>query len=72
MDEQQTREHLAEAERHVAEGQRLLARQRELIDQLRANLATALAALEECEQSQKLHVADRDRLQTALTQFPSV
>ena len=72
MDRQQTQEHLAEAERHVAEGERLLERQRELLAQLRANLATAVAAVAECENSQRLHVADRDRLRKALDEFPAV
>jgi uncharacterized protein (DUF3084 family) len=72
MNEQETREHLAEAERHVAEGQQLLARQRELIQRLRTNLAAALTALEQCEHSQKMHIADRDRLKKALEQFPGI
>jgi hypothetical protein len=59
----------AEAEMHVAKGERLLQHQRETIEARRrdghdVNLATAL--LDEMEETQRLQIADRDRLRREL------
>jgi hypothetical protein len=57
--------HLVQAERHIAEGERILAHQRAMIEQrqlegLDVELATQL--LGEMEHTQRLHIADRERL----------
>ena len=58
-------QNLAAAERHVVEGERLLEKQRASIEQRRLDgfdveLATQL--LNEMEYTQRMHIADRDRL----------
>ena len=61
--------HLAEVERHVAQGERHLERQRALILELLRDghdATQALKLLATLEQSQRLHIEDRDRLQAAL------
>src|SRR5262245_32443194 len=62
-------QHFALAERHVTEGERILAQQRAIIAQRRregldVELATQL--LGEMEHTQRLHVADRERLYNEL------
>jgi hypothetical protein len=61
--------HLAMAERYVVDGERHVDRQRELIGELKRDghdtvLATQL--LRSLEESQALHIADRDRLRKVL------
>jgi hypothetical protein len=56
---------LARAERHVEEGARIIARQRELIDRLAGkhqDTRDAEVLLHQFEETQELHVSDRDRL----------
>lgn len=63
-------EHLAQAERHVAEGERHIAEQRARITEAERNgLDTAQAKdlLLTFEETQVLHVADRDRLRVELS-----
>ena len=65
MDREQTLQHLAEAEHHVAIGADHVARQRELIARLQRDghdAAQAKQLLEQFEQLQQMHIADRDRL----------
>ena len=62
-------EHLRMAEQHVADGVRHIARQRELIAELRRDRHDTWAAenlLKLFEETQALHVADRDRLSAQL------
>ena len=61
--------HLADAERHVANGDRVLAKQGAMIEHRRSKgldveLATQLLA--EMENTQRLHVTERDRLRREL------
>jgi len=61
--------HLAVAEEHIAQGERHVARQRELVGLLcRGGYDTtaARALLQTFEQSQAMHLADRDRLRKEL------
>lgn len=63
--------HLALLEEHVAQGERHIARQRDLVDLLsRAGHDTedARALLHEFEESQAMHLADRDRLRKELAE----
>lgn len=65
MDRAVLEDHLAQAERHVAEGARHVARQRELVAELKNHghdWRAAMELLQEFEQMQALHIADRDRL----------
>lgn len=60
---------LAMAERHVAAGERHVARQQEIIAGLTEDChetARARALLARFEETQALHVADRDRLRAEL------
>jgi hypothetical protein len=71
MKPQETKEHLAQAERHVALGAKYVARQREIIGELErdgqdAGQAWSLLAL--FEQVQAIHVVGRDRLLRDLEQ----
>jgi hypothetical protein len=71
MDRSTLLEHLAQARRHVAAGKRLIARQRELVAELERDghdSSTAKQLLRIFEETQKLHVADRDRLER---EFPA-
>jgi hypothetical protein len=66
-------DHLARAERHVAQGEQHILRQRELIDALqRKGDDTSLAEdlLRRFEETQRMHIADRDRLRSALKHPP--
>jgi hypothetical protein len=56
---------LAQAERHVAEGEGILARQRAAIvalERIGRDVTRSKEFLSIFEESQRLHVADRDRL----------
>lgn len=69
MDPQMIKRHLAQAEQHVAEGEKHLIRQRELIAKLERDghdTKEATAFLEQLEEMQGMHVADRDRLKNEL------
>jgi hypothetical protein len=60
---------LAQAERHVAEGEDILSRQRVAIassERIGGNVARFKEVLSVFEESQRLHVADRDRLRKDL------
>jgi hypothetical protein len=66
-------EHLAEAERHVREGEDILSRQRQILERMLArgeDVTVLMAALQVCEQSQAMHIADRARLQRLLEEQP--
>jgi hypothetical protein len=65
--------HLELANRHIAEGERHVAQQRKVIASLHsrgADTATAEVLLTTFEGIQRLHVADRDRLQRELDRAP--
>ena len=64
---------LAQAERHVAEGKVILARQRAAIaasELIGGNVAGFKELLSVFEDSQRVHVADRDRLRKDLENAP--
>jgi len=66
-------EHLAQAERHVAQGELHLIRQREIIDELERgghDTASARDLLLKLEETQALHIADRDRIRAELVRAP--
>ena len=72
MDRQVLTRHLLQAEAHVASGGEHLARQKRLIDELTADghpvaASSARGLLAILEESQLLHVADRDRLANELS-----
>lgn len=72
MDKQTLERHLELAERHVRTGERLLARQRAVLGELRRDGHDTLQAdrlLVNLEQTQALHVADRDRVKRELAQL---
>ena len=59
------KDQLAMANRHIATGNRVIIRQRQLIDELGVDghdTREALALLVQFEDSQALHLADRERL----------
>ena len=63
--------HLIDAERHAADGERLLQRQRQIVAELERDrhenaAAQARQLLETLEETQRLHISDRDRLQEEL------
>jgi hypothetical protein len=65
-------EHLALAERHVALGERHIAQQRKIVAAFRRRGHDAFEAedlLATFERTQVTHVADRDRLRSALAAF---
>jgi len=69
MDEAILRQHLQQAEQHAALGAEHIERQREIIGELRragADLTEALKLLENLENMQKIHIADRARLRREL------
>lgn len=69
VDKDVTERHLAQAERHVALGERHIATQRAIIAELVRDghdTSRAEALLATFEQSQRLHVEDRDRLRKEL------
>ena len=58
-------EHLAQAERHVLEGEALVARQREIVERLGRgghDTREAMDLLTQFEETQALHIQERDRL----------
>ena len=64
-------EHLAQAERHVAEGERHIIEQRARIAEAeRGGLNTTIAKelLRTFEQTQALHLADRERVRAELSE----
>lgn len=73
MDKAMTLAHLALAERHVARGYEHIASQMRIIDSLAngghdtANAERLLATFEDVQRS---HLADRDRLQRELAEYP--
>src|SRR5262249_36108034 len=72
MDRVKIVEHLALAESHVAEGQQHIKRQREIVRALECDgrdLATAKSLLAQFEETQLLHIRDRDRLRQELLNF---
>ena len=65
MDTQLLRQRLEEAERHVDEGKRLLRKQCQIILELEIDghdSSRARALLHTLEQTQIMHIADRDRI----------
>jgi hypothetical protein len=65
MDREQLLQHLAQAEDHVATGIEHIERQQKVIAELERDghdLTQAKALLDQFEQLQQMHVADRDRL----------
>jgi hypothetical protein len=71
MDRAMKERHLALAERHVAQGERHIAQQRQLIAQIeQRGIDSKLARdlLQQFEEMQALHTADRDRLRQELEQ----
>lgn len=65
----QIAEHLAQAEMHVASGERHIAEQRAIIDELERggnDAAEAKALLASFEQTQRLHLENRNRLRREL------
>jgi hypothetical protein len=72
MDEVMIRDHLALAEQHVAQGERHIAEQRARIDELErsgADTTTAKEVLSVFQQTQTMHLADRERLRGELEQM---
>jgi hypothetical protein len=66
--------HLAEAEEHIAVGEKNLARQRELIAKLerdKHDTAQARALLDQFEELQSMHLADRERILRELSESPN-
>jgi hypothetical protein len=62
-------DHLALAEEHVSRGQVLIDKQRELLSEMRARgdpVDVAEALLIQLEETQRLHISDRDRLRAEL------
>ena len=62
-------DHLALAERHVADGERHVARQKRLVYELERDghdVTQAVTLVSTFEDTQALHVADRDRLREEL------
>lgn len=73
MDRYVLAEHLLQAERAVQLGERHIHRQRQIIEELERNSHPAELArdlLRVFEQSQVLHVADRDRLIREMKDLP--
>jgi hypothetical protein len=69
MDRTLVERHLAQAERHVIQGENHIARQRQIIDELASgghDLKAAQDLLAQFEDTQTMHVADRDRLRAEL------
>lgn len=69
MDRHILLDHLAQADRHVDQGERHLAQQRAQVDALERDGHDATVArelLDTLEQTQVLHLADRDRIRREL------
>lgn len=74
MDRAMIENHLADAERHVIEGEHHIRKQREIIAGLRERgyvTADAEALLRTFEDTQRLHLTDRDRLRRELALLKS-
>jgi hypothetical protein len=72
MDREMLQRHLALAEEHIATGEKNIARQRDLIAQLERDghdTASARTFLREFEQLQALHIAERERLLSELSEL---
>jgi hypothetical protein len=72
MDREMLKRHLALAEEHIATGEKNIARQRDLIAQLERegrDTASARIFLREFEQLQALHIAERERLLSELSEL---
>ena len=68
------RQHLEEAERHVEQGRQHLRKQCEVIDRLQRDghdPSSARKLLHALEQTQIMHIADRDRIREQLTRAPA-
>jgi hypothetical protein len=73
MDRTTISDHLAQAERHVVTGERTLARQRAIVAGLQQDghdTAQARSLLARFQETQALHIADRDRLHRELAALP--
>lgn len=71
MDREMLERHLAQAEKHIATGRKNLARQREVIAEIERegrDTTEARVALNQFEELQAMHIADRDRIQRELAQ----
>jgi hypothetical protein len=65
MDRAMIEKHLAQAEQHVADGERHITRQRQIIAELERDdhdAGSAKELLTIFEETQAIHIADRDRL----------
>jgi hypothetical protein len=72
MDRWMIETNLAQAERHVAEGSQHVAMQREIVKNLERDghdTSRARSLLARFEESQTMHIADRDRLRKELEAF---
>jgi hypothetical protein len=73
MDRAATLELLEMVRRHLATGERLVARQHEIVAELERgdhDSSYAKAVLASFKETQKLHIADRDRLEKELAGKP--
>jgi hypothetical protein len=71
MDREMLEDHLALAEQHITEGEMRLTRQRELVSRLESRGLEAIEArrlLDNFEETQAMHVADRDRILRKLSE----
>jgi hypothetical protein len=69
MDRAMIEEHLRQAEEHIALGEQHIARQREILAELQRDghdTAQAEELLATFEETQRMHIADRDRIQDEL------
>lgn len=74
MNRQMIVDHLAQAERHVSEGERHLASQRRIVAELERDghpVEQARELLRLFEDTQAMHIADRDRLREDLAWLDS-
>jgi hypothetical protein len=65
MDREMLQRHLAQAEQHTEAGRKHIARQREIITELECDgheTTTAWALMDQLEQAQAMHIADRERI----------
>jgi hypothetical protein len=72
MDREMLKRHLAEAEEHIATDDKNIARQREVIAQLERDgrdTVSARSFLQEFEQLQARHIAERERLLRELSEL---
>lgn len=72
MDREMIESHLAQARRHVAEGEQHVSRQRELLAELARDghdTTEAVKLLANFEDLQRMHIADRHRLERELAEL---